>query len=122
MLDGKPISGATAASYTPIESDEGHSLTVNVTFNDAGNTETASASAGVVQAGVADTPTLSTPANQTTTENSGAITLTNLSVTVAAGASGDTINVTLSVKDGTLALASTTNLSVSANGSTGTLT
>jgi hypothetical protein len=50
QLDGADIGGATNATYTPLESDEGHSLTVNVGFKDANNvSETATQSAGTVQ-------------------------------------------------------------------------
>ncbi len=50
--DGTDI--ATGASYLPTESDEGHVLTVNVSYVDAlGNPETSSASAGTV----AESPT-----------------------------------------------------------------
>ena len=59
--------------------------------------------AAITVNGTADTPTVSTPNNQTTTENV-AVGLTGLSVSEAAGDSGDTINVTLSVNDGSLAV------------------
>ena len=50
QLDGANIQNATGASYLPTESDEGHVLTVNVSYVDAlSNTETSSASAGTVQ-------------------------------------------------------------------------
>jgi hypothetical protein len=39
--DGQNISGATSATYTPLESDVGHTLSVNVAFTDiGGNAET----------------------------------------------------------------------------------
>ncbi len=48
--DGVNINGATSASYTPTENDEGHALTVNVGFTDANNnSETGSGSGGTVQ-------------------------------------------------------------------------
>jgi hypothetical protein len=48
--DGKDILNATEASYTPTETDEGHALTVHVSFVDAKNqTETTAVSAGTVQ-------------------------------------------------------------------------
>jgi hypothetical protein len=50
QLDGHDIIGATAATFTPTETDEGHALTVNVLFKDAaGNVETGTAAAGAVQ-------------------------------------------------------------------------
>jgi hypothetical protein len=54
QLDGEDIADATGASYLPTENDEGHALTVNISFTDAlGQVETSSASAGTV----AESPT-----------------------------------------------------------------
>jgi len=54
QLDGEDIAVATGASYLPTENDEGHALTVNISFTDAlGQVETSSASAGTV----AESPT-----------------------------------------------------------------
>ena len=54
LLDGKDIADATGASYLPTENDEGHALTVNISFTDAlHQVETSSASAGIV----AESPT-----------------------------------------------------------------
>jgi len=54
LLDGQPIANATNAVYVPTESDEGHALTVNISFTDAlGQVESSSASAGKV----AESPT-----------------------------------------------------------------
>ena len=74
---------------------------------------------------MADTPVVSTPTAVVTTENHAAITLTGLSVTSAdptTSDDSDTYNVTLSVGHGTLALGSTAGLTVTADGSSGTLT
>jgi hypothetical protein len=50
LRDGNPIGGATGSTYTPTELDEGHALTVNVSFTDAnGNSETGTGLAGTVQ-------------------------------------------------------------------------
>ncbi len=50
QLDGQNIQNAAGASYIPTENDEGHHLTVNLTFVDAlGNTEHSTVSAGTVQ-------------------------------------------------------------------------
>src|SRR5260370_9632584 len=75
--------------------------------------------------GVADKPAVSAPDAQTITENHAPITLTGLSVSSAdpiTSDDSDTYNVTLGVGRGTLALASTTGLTVTADGSSGTLT
>ena len=54
QLDGHDIANATDAIYVPTEGDEGHALTVNVSFVDAlSQIETSSASAGTV----AESPT-----------------------------------------------------------------
>jgi len=46
--DGGVISGAIGASYTPVDADQGHTLTVKVAFSDAaGNAETGSAMVAV---------------------------------------------------------------------------
>jgi fibronectin-binding autotransporter adhesin len=49
LLDGAPIQDATEASYTPTESDEGHKLSVDLTFIDANGTESSSVLGGTVQ-------------------------------------------------------------------------
>ena len=50
QLDGHDILNATDAVYVPTESDEGHALTVEISYIDAlHNAETSSASAGTVQ-------------------------------------------------------------------------
>src|SRR5438270_726157 len=65
---------------------------------------------------VSDTPTTSTPAAQSLSEN-GAVGLTGLSVTEAAGDSGDTVSVTLSVANGSLSVGAHTGLAGSFSGS-----
>jgi FecR protein len=111
-----PGSGVADANgnYTPGEADEGHALRVSISYIDALNhSETATVSAGTV-IGVPETPVVSTPDAKITTENHAAIALTGLSVTPAdasANDAADTFNVTLSVKDGSLALAGDSGLS-----------
>jgi len=101
-------------NYTPGEADEGHALRVSISYVDALNhSETAIVSAGTV-IGTPETPVVSTPNAQTTTENHAAIALTGLSVAPAdasANDAADTFNVTLSVNDGSLALGSHSGLS-----------
>jgi hypothetical protein len=53
LLDGNAIANATAATYTPTEADEGHALSVKVTYADASGNEIVTQSAGTV----GDSPT-----------------------------------------------------------------
>jgi hypothetical protein len=60
QLDGHDIANATDAIYLPTEGDEGHALTVNVSFVDAlSHTETSSASAGTVAESPTENATIS---------------------------------------------------------------
>lgn len=55
QLDGQDILNATGISYLPTEGDEGHALTVKISYLDAfNNAEIASASAGIVVEGLTD--------------------------------------------------------------------
>ena len=111
-----PGSGTADANgnYIPGEADEGHALRVSISYIDAlDHSETATVSAGTV-IGVPETPVVSTPDAQITTENHAAIALTGLNVAPAdasANDAADTFNVTLSVNDGSLALAGDSGLS-----------
>jgi fibronectin-binding autotransporter adhesin len=60
LLDGQPIANATNATYVPNENDEGHALTVNISFADAlHQVETSSASAGTVAESPTENATIS---------------------------------------------------------------
>jgi len=98
-----------SVSYTPTSEFEGTDTVhfkASSTEEVGGSTSALSTdhTATITVTGVADTPTISTPNTATTTEGHGPITLSGLSVTEASGDSGDTINVTLSVGNGTLDL------------------
>ena len=59
QLNGKDIVGATSATFTPTEINEGQALTIDVTFTDAaGNNETGSGTAGIVQDAAPEGPVL----------------------------------------------------------------
>jgi VCBS repeat-containing protein len=108
-----------AVTYTPAGEYEGTD-TVHFTATsteDFGSSTSAPApetTATITVNGVAEMPVVSTPDAKTTTENHPAIALTGLIVTPAdasANDTADTFNVTLSVNDGSLALADHSGLS-----------
>jgi hypothetical protein len=121
--DWSNIGGATNASFTPHEADEGSTIRLAVTVSDTeGNVTQTGYSAPVTVTGVPDVPIVSTPAPVTTTENSTAITLSGLHVSPGDSSATDaldTFNVTLSVTagEGALALTSTTGLTGTFTGS-----
>jgi VCBS repeat-containing protein len=106
----------TSLAFTAADYEGSDTLQVAVTSIDGSNTNPTTAPAATTITGVADTPTITTPAAKTTAENV-AVGLTGLSVTEAAGDSGDTINVTLSVAHGSLLVGTHTGLSGSFSGS-----
>src|SRR6202022_4553351 len=109
-------------SYNSGEFEGNATVTLAATSTEeSGGTASASAShsATITVAGIADPPTVSTPTPVITSEHT-AVTLAGLSVSEATGDSGDTINVTLSVGSGqgSLTLGTTTGLSgLTGNGS-----
>ena len=72
LADGTAISGATASAYTPVEADEGKTVTVQVNFtDDAGNDETLTSAPtdAVAAAGPSERPAQPTGLSATATHD-----------------------------------------------------
>ena len=100
-------SGATTATYTPAESDEGKILSVNVTYTDAsepGGSENISSTAGSVS-GIAATPIIAATSSAASTTENVATVLSGLSVQpgdASASDAADSFTATLYVDHGKL--------------------
>jgi len=109
--------GSNSASYMLTENDENSYLQVITSFtDDTGQTvtQTSAATAAVIDA----PPTLTVPGALSTNENT-PLTITGIAMTEADA--DDALSMSLSVAHGTLALGSTNGLTVTSNGSNGTL-
>ena len=105
----------------PTEFEGSFNLSVTATEQNAALVQsTATGNEAVTVNGVAETPVVSTPTAQTTTENHAAIGLTGLAVSSpdpGTSDDNDIYNVTLSVNDGTLSVATHTGLTGTFSGS-----
>ncbi len=103
--------GATTATYTPAESDEGQTLSVQVTYADLQGNESITPTVGTV-AGVADTPIVSATASAGSTLEDAATVLSGLSLQPGDGSANDaadSFTATLYVDHGALAVVDGSN-------------
>jgi hypothetical protein len=119
------ISNALASGviYTPANEYEADDpLTVTATETEGnGSAATTTAVMPLTVNPVADTPTVTLPALPTSTGENGSLLWQNITITAAAGDGDDPLSIYLNVGQGTLALSSTTGLTVTSDGSNGTL-
>ena len=111
--------GLSNVTYTAGDFEGTDTLTLSATATDGSSTSTvASSSATIAVNAVADKPSVSTPANATTSENASSVALGGMTVTTDGSTSdnADTFSATLSVGNGTLAVGAHGSASLTGGG------